>query len=183
MSDVILRKDPNDETKTIEVPVFKAFENEEEFNKTVQSFSSKAKGEILNELGIKSVAEFKEKYSGIGELDKIKSALTEKETLLNQKLAENTEWETKYKTLADEHGKTVETLVLSQFNVPEAFKEDFRILAKAGVSEEKTFEQSAKEVFERLNIVQTNNRIQIGGDKTKLQPIGEDELKAKLRKL
>lgn len=39
---------------------FKVFDVEEEYNKTIQSERSKAKGELLKEIGYKSVAEIKE---------------------------------------------------------------------------------------------------------------------------
>lgn len=44
---------------------FKVFENEDDYNKIIQSASGKAKGEILKELGINTVAEFKEQYEEI----------------------------------------------------------------------------------------------------------------------
>ena len=44
---------------------FKVFENEDDYNKILQSASGKAKGEILKELGISTVAEFKEQFEEI----------------------------------------------------------------------------------------------------------------------
>lgn len=43
-----------------QIEVFKAFEKEEDYNKVIQSERSKAKGEILKELGYDKVADIKE---------------------------------------------------------------------------------------------------------------------------
>lgn len=56
---------------------FKVFETEDEFNKILQSTSGKAKGEILKELGINTVAEFKEQYEKVEQLTEISNTLTE----------------------------------------------------------------------------------------------------------
>ncbi len=56
---------------------FKVFETEDEFNKVLQSTSGKAKGDILKELGINSVNEFKEQYSKVEELTEITNTLSE----------------------------------------------------------------------------------------------------------
>jgi ribonucleotide reductase alpha subunit len=60
-----------------EIKPFKVFETEDEFNKVLQSASSKAKGEILKELGINSVAEFKEQYEKVEQLTEISNTLAE----------------------------------------------------------------------------------------------------------
>lgn len=60
-----------------EIKPFKVFETEEEFNKILQSASSKAKGEILKELGINSVAEFKEQYEKVEQLTELSNTLAE----------------------------------------------------------------------------------------------------------
>lgn len=56
---------------------FKVFETEEDYNKIIQSASGKAKGEILKELGINTVAEFKEQYEKVAQLTEISNTLTE----------------------------------------------------------------------------------------------------------
>lgn len=56
---------------------FKVFETEDDYNKIIQSASGKAKGEILKELGINTVAEFKEQYEKVEQLTEISNTLTE----------------------------------------------------------------------------------------------------------
>lgn len=56
---------------------FKVFETEDDYNKIIQSASGKAKGEILKELGINSVNEFKEQYDKVEQLTEISNTLTE----------------------------------------------------------------------------------------------------------
>jgi len=70
----LFRLDPNDNTKTIEVPVYRIFESEEEFNKFEQSTLSQGKGSLLKELGVKSLQEVKDQISANGD-DKSKSIL------------------------------------------------------------------------------------------------------------
>jgi len=147
---------------------FKAFATEEEFNefvgKQVQSASSKAKGEILSELGIKSVNDAKEKFSALNELDSLRQSYTQ----TNEKYQE---LESKYNSVIEENTKTKEALVLTKYKVPETFQQDFLVLAKAGVKEKTedadgvSFEEAAKQVYERLNLTKVNNKIVIGGEK------------------
>lgn len=162
-----LFNDGEEQTPKNEVPTqpFKAFESEDEFSKFTQSISSKAKGEILKELGIKSVAEFQEKYSGVEQLEALKGSLSEKDQALVEKINAYTELEGKYNEVLKQNQENMEKLVLSQYELPDTFKDDFKVLVRAGVNDEKTFEQSAKEVYERLNITQVKNKIQIGGEK------------------
>ena len=162
---------------------FKAFENEDEFSKFTQSISSKAKGEILKELGIKSVAEFKDKYSDVEQLEVLKVSLSEKDQALADKINEYTDLETKYNEVLKQNQENMEKLVLSQYELPETFKDDFKVLVRAGVKDDVTFEQSAKEVYERLNITQVKNKIQIGGAKHDVPPLEEKEKMKKLTQL
>ena len=59
------------------VEPFKVFNTEDDYNKIIQSASGKAKGEILKELGINSVNEFKEQYSKVEELTELTNTLGE----------------------------------------------------------------------------------------------------------
>jgi len=185
MPEKILRTDPNDETKTIEVPVYKAFESEEEFNKTIQSVSSKAKGEIMKELGITSIADFKEKLPGLAELDNLKGELAKKDTLITEKDTTLADIQGKYNELLKVNAENTEKLVLSKYEdkIPETFMKDFRTLTYAEVTEEKPLEVAAKEVFERLNITQVKNKIVIGGGAHQTDPIEEKEKMRNLTKL
>ncbi len=158
---------------------FKAFATENELNdfigKQVQSASSKAKGDILNELGIKSVGEAKERFNSLSELDSLKQTYAQ----TNQKYQE---LESQYKNVLEENTKTKEALVLTKYNIPETFQQDFLVLAKAGVkdkteeTEAVSLEQSANQVYERLNLTKVNNKIVIGGEK-KTKEIEDAQLK------
>jgi hypothetical protein len=71
-----------------EIKPFKVFETEDEFNKVLQSASSKAKGEILKELGINSVAEFKEQYEKVEQLTEISNTLAEAQSRIDSLVEE-----------------------------------------------------------------------------------------------
>ena len=169
-----------------EVPVFKAFENEESFNealsKSSQSSSSKAKGEILQELGIKSVAEFKEQFN-LDEYKTLKASATDKDNLLTSTKTELEDLKTKYETLVKENQENMEKFVLSQYDIPEALKDDFKTLAKAGVKPKTetengvSLEESAKSLYERWNITQVKNGIKIGGTGKVTTPSIQEENK------
>lgn len=158
---------------------FKAFATEEELNefvgKQLQSASSKAKGEILSELGIKSVNEAKEKFGALSELDGLKTQYTETKTKYE-------ELENKYNEVLQQHSKAKETLIMKQHNVPEEFQEYFMTLAKSKVKEDVTLEQAAEEVSSVFNFSGGSNVIKIGGDPNKAH---EDitDINEKLRKI
>ena len=168
-----------DDDNPLVVDTFKAFATEEEFNefvgKTTQSASSKAKGEILGELGIKSVSEAKEKFTKLSELSDLSGTIETKDKAY-------AELETKFNTVNQEYELTKETLVLSKYDVPETFKTHFKTLVKAGISDDKSIEDSAKEVFESLNLTKVNNKIVIGGASSKVE-VTDKEMQDKLRKL
>jgi len=97
------------------VEPFKVFNTEEEFNKVLQSASSKAKGEILKELGINSVAEFKEQYEKVEQLTEISNTLAEVQSRVDSLVEEKLRLEsiilaTKY-PLSDEASKMFAELV------------------------------------------------------------------------
>ena len=94
-----------------------------------------------------------------------------------------TDLEKKYNEALKTSNELQERLVMSKYNdVPEDFASDFKTLVKANVTDEKTFEQAAEEVHERLNITQKNNKIIIGGKKS-IAPITTKEQLEALRKL
>lgn len=59
------------------VEPFKVFNTEEDYNKVLQSASGKAKGEILKELGINSVNEFKEQFNKVEQFNELSQELTD----------------------------------------------------------------------------------------------------------
>jgi chromosome segregation ATPase len=97
------------------VEPFKVFDTEEDYNKVLQSASSKAKGEILKELGINSVAEFKEQYEKVEQLTELSNTLTEAQSRIDSLLEEKLRLEsiilaTKY-PMSDEASKMFAELV------------------------------------------------------------------------
>jgi hypothetical protein len=104
---------------TEETKVFKTFATEEEFTNAVKSERSKAKNEILTELGVKSV-------------DDAKAALAAKQELEAVKL---------------NVAQLQEQLVLTQNSVADAYKNEALTLARANLKEGVTLEAALKEVL------------------------------------
>jgi hypothetical protein len=102
-----------------ETKVFKTFATEEEFTNAVKSERSKAKHEILTELGVKSV-------------DDAKAALAAKQELEAVKL---------------NVAQLQEQLVLTQNSVADAYKNEALTLARANLKEGVTLEAALKEVL------------------------------------
>lgn len=124
--------DAVDVVKTTEQP--KTY-SEDEYKKGLQSSASKAKNEILQELGISSVKDFnilKKNYE-----DSIK--ITEDLKKSNEDLANK--------------------IVLKDLNVRDEVSDDFISLAKKRTSQDKDFNTAAKEVAE-LYPTMLNNAVQ-----------------------
>jgi len=147
---------------------FKAFATEDEYNKFTQSISSKAKGEILNEIGYKSVSEIKENLGKVKEYEGFKTNYTELEGNFN--------------TLKSEHEKIVDELVTTKYGVTDDFKNEFLTLAKAGVKEDVTLLQSAESVAKKFSTFQGTTPIKIGGAGGGTQMTEQEKIKH-LRKL
>lgn len=125
---------------TTVVPVtFKTFDTEEDFNKYSQSISSKAKSELLNEIGFKSVAEIKGNLNKGTEYDNLT-------TKYQETLTKYTEIESKYNESLSNQDKLKSDLILTKYNIDDDFKEDFMILAKAKVNEETDLEKASQMV-------------------------------------
>jgi len=108
-----------EQAPVVETKVFKTFATEEEFTNAVKSERSKAKHEILTELGVKNV-------------DDAKAALAAKQELETVKI-----------TIA----QLQEQLVLTQNNVADAYKNEALTLARANLKEGVTLEAALKEVL------------------------------------
>jgi hypothetical protein len=112
------------ETETVEQKTEPRMYSEEEYNKAVQSASGKAKNEILKELGITSVKDFnilKQTYE---------TAIKDAEVL------------------ASTNESLSNRLILKDLDIRDDVIDDFISLAKKRVSDNKSFEQAAKEVAE-----------------------------------
>jgi len=110
---------------------FKVFKTKDEFEKEVQSVSSKAKYSILSEIGIKSVIEAKQALS---ELNSAKS-----------ELAKLSELRLELDKMNAEKSKLSEELVLTKYGVQEDVKVEVLTLAKAKLPE---FENNLEKAME-----------------------------------
>lgn len=98
--------------------------SEEDLNKAIQSANSKGKGDLLKELGISSVKEFKEMKKTFEEANNAKSDLELQIETLNNKL------------------------VCKNLNVRDDVSEDFIDLTKKRIKEGVSFEEAAMTVAE-----------------------------------
>jgi chaperonin cofactor prefoldin len=158
------------ETETTTQP-FKAFETEEEFSKFTQSLSSKAKGEILKEIGGSNVNEIKDIMSKGKQYDEVNGKYVELETKFNSVISEKDKLQT--------------DLILTKFNIADDFKDEFLTLANAKVNDEVDLQTASQQVFEKLgkNFIKETKPLKIGGDKTKVIPPDVKEENEKLRNL
>lgn len=106
---------------------------EEEYNKAIQSASSKAKYELLKELGIANVKEFHD----------LKATY---EKSINEK----NELETGKDNLTKENSKLKEDLVMARLGVSDDYKEDLLVLARPKVDESHTLEDVSKDLLKRF---------------------------------
>ena len=121
--------------------------SQEEYDKAIKSAASKAKGDILKELGITSVKDFailKESYE---------KSISDTEALrkTNEELSNK--------------------LVLKSLNVRDDNADDFISLASKRITDGKGFEQAAKEVAEAYpNMLNSPNMPKIGTEKAESEP-------------
>lgn len=139
---------PDNKEQQNEQQVFKAFNTEDEYNKAIQSERSKAKYEILQELGIKNVDEFKT-------LKKSYDDSIESNTKLTSKV------------------KELETnIVLNKLGVDESKYTDFLTLANNRITDGKTLEDVAESIkadypaLFKMSTAETQERINIGTDRS-----------------
>lgn len=159
MEDEVLSTESTTKAETQEVAAEPAKEaakmySEEEYNKAIKSSASKAKYEILKEMGVKSVDDFKQKYS------EYEGAIKDKESLLSQ-LDER-----------DVQIKQLRTnLVMEQLHVNEDFKDDLVTLATSKMSDKVDFETACKEVLERNpNWLKAKEPVKMGTEKSEKKP-------------
>lgn len=106
---------------------------EAELNKKLQSASSKAKNDIMKELGINSIKDFQD-------------LKTNYETAINTK----TSLEENINTLNQEKTKLSEDLLLTKLGVSEEYREDLLTLAKSKVDNDHTLEDVSKSLLEKF---------------------------------
>lgn len=153
---------------TVQVEATPKTFTEEEFNKAIQSASSKAKNEILKDLGINSVKEFKDLQATYN------TAISEKDTLVTQK----TELENEIASLKI-------NAKIAALGVAEEFKDDFLELTEVKMSKtNKSFDEVSKEILEKNQHWLTANKInKLGNDRSDVDKKADngvsEELKSK----
>lgn len=149
---------------------------EEELSKLLQSSSSKAKGEILKELGYKSVKDIKEAIAKGNNVEELNSTIT---NLTKEREALEAERNELKGTLLKRDNKKI----LRENGVPEELAETFLTFVDNNVQEGETREEAARRVKNTL-FKAAGIEVKIGVDKTKDSgdaPINE-KLVADLRK-
>lgn len=126
---------------------------ETELNKRIQSASSKAKNELMKELGINSVKDFQD-------------LKTNYETAINTK----TSLEENINTLNQEKNKLSEDLLLTKLGVSEEYREDLLTLAKSKVDNEHSLEDVSKSLLEKFpQFKATKETIKMGTEKAEIK--------------
>lgn len=155
----------NSEDTTTEEPQptqpFKVFDSEDDFNKAIQSASSKAKGEILKELGIESVNAFKEQLTKVQEST---SRIADYEAMQSRMR----ELETKNRNLED-------NLLVAKYNLRDEAKEMFINLVRSSVKEGQSIEDVADKIYQTFQAGVFNdipNAVIIGTDKQSNNDLG-----------
>ena len=138
---------------------FKAFATEEEYNKAIKSERSKAKNEVLQELGTKSI-------------DEAKSTLQKTATLET----ELNDTKSKYQTLEQDYH-------LSKVGVKDEYREEVVTLAKAKVNDETTFDKALEAVVEKMPFVTGKSfQKQVGSQPGQKEETGEKTVTEQLAK-
>ena len=139
---------------------------EVELNKRIQSASSKAKNELMKELGINSVKDFQDLKNNY-------------ETAINTK----TSLEENINTLNQEKNKLSEDLILTKLGVSEEYREDLLTLAKSKVDNEHSLEDVSKSLLEKFpQFKGVKETIKMGTEKADIKkdkPPVDDEMARK----
>lgn len=132
---------------------FKTFATEEEYNNELKSTASKAKNELLNKIGVKSVDEATTKIAKGKESDEIA---------------------TKYVELQEE-------VIVTRLGIREEYKSEALALAKLNVKDDVTLEEALTGVVKKLPVMADPKRqVKLGTEKTKEQQ--DDEVKNGIKK-
>jgi len=159
------------------VESFKSFATEDDFKKFVQSTDSKAKGDILKELGIKNVEEGKEFLNKSKEYDGLNTKYAELESRLTELNGKYTEAHGQLKTYEED-------ALIRDNNIPADFKSEFLTLVETKIASGSTKEEAVEKVVAQLTLIGAIKPSQViigngGGGK---KPTPDDE-KDRLRKI
>lgn len=140
--------------------------DEDTYKRVLQSERSKAKYEMLQELGVKSIDEFKKTKlsyeNAIKESDNVRLELEE---------------------IKSKYAKLEENIKLEKLGVLDEYKDDFITIVKSKVTEERDFDTVAKEVLEKnTHWLKGTNDVRLTSEKSeskKDKPQVSDYLKSK----
>lgn len=139
----------NQEPSKVEVETYSA----EDYKKGMQSAASKAKFEILKELGIASVKEFRDLKT------------TYENSISNMKTIEEN-----LNNVNKKNNELQEELILSKLGVSDEYKNDLLTLAKSKVSEEHGLEEVSKELLNKYpQWLRSNEKVKIGTEKSEIE--------------
>ena len=141
---------------------FKAFTTEDEYNNSIKSERSKAKNEILVELGLTNVAEGKE-------------ALTKASTL-----------QTEFEAATTKASKLEENLALTKLGIADTYAEEALALAKPKVNDKMDLTAALTEVSKKFPVMLGKTIVPapgVGGERQEdISQADEGTLKANLKK-
>lgn len=117
---------------------WEAPQSQEELDILLKSASNKAKTNILKDLGVNSIKEFKE----------LQSTLDSKTELYANIDKERETHNTELESLKSENDKLTQTSILDKLNIQEEYRDDLTTLAQAKVTEDVTFKDAITEMVE-----------------------------------
>ncbi len=121
---------PAEIQNTQEVKEWQAPESEDALNVLMNASANKAKTEILKDLGVKSIKDFKES----------KTLFEAKQEEFNTISTERDQFSSKYDSAVKELDGLKEAVTLDKLNISDEYKEDLLKLAKPQVSDDKSLE-------------------------------------------
>jgi hypothetical protein len=164
------QEQPKPQGETQKTP-YKVFETEEDFKKELQSVSSKAKYELLEKTGEKSVEGIKAKFA---ELDEVKG-----------KVAGLSEIQAKLQTIQAEKDKLNEDLLMTKMGVKDELKQDFLTLAKSKVGKDVDLNSAMTQTIQKYSYFKGESapNVKIGTEKKSSSvDLGDDEKQRLQRK-
>lgn len=150
--------DPEPEPKGDDPKPYKSFSSEEEYLNSLKSERSKAKNELLKEMGVSSVDEAKSRYKKADEL------------------------ESEVNTYKTKNSELQEKLVLTENGVKDDYAEEALSLAKSKVGEDKDLSTALGEVINKFPMMASKTQTtkpNVGGDKNDGKPDEDDQGKVK----
>lgn len=157
------QQQPKAQGETQKTP-YKVFETEEDFRKELQSVSSRAKYELLEKTGEKSIEGIKAKFQ---ELEEVKG-----------KVAGLSEIQSKLEAIQAEKDKLNEDLLMTKMGVKDELKQDFLTLAKSKVGKDVDLANAMTQTIQKYSYFKGEGtpNVKIGTEKKASKvDLGDDE--------